>query len=379
VIAILAGCRGSSSDSGPAINVIALAGEIQVEPGAVVVATGVDGSPIDRQLTDGTGYVTLNYAPGALVTIFYVRQNGTQLVTTPALANDILYVRGPLPDAAPIIAGVVEVDAPAITADDIEIDLGCTTVAATTFPKDVDILATCFGTDSNIDVLIRATTAGVITSYSAQRVPIVAEVGMMEISAWDTQPTLIPIASDAGAAIAIDEVADGFVFAAPTTAPGAIWNGLSSDETRIHATLGTSFSTQYTPGLPTAISFAATDFLPPTTTALAQSQTAFSWPVFGVGDLTHLHAAWTAGSTHVTWDVVLDPSATAVTFPVLDSDLVDQVGSPVNAATSLHAVDGPDTTSFADVQAAGLWMTDGSIVTPVTSGEIRESVALSSN
>jgi hypothetical protein len=76
---------------------------------------------------------------------------------------------------------------------------------------------------------------------------------------------------------------------------------------------------------------------------------------------------------------VLAPDADHIAFPQLDPDLSSVLPAPtgdVTLTTDLRAVDGPDTTDFASVQAAGLWLlttTAPTIVPPPATGEIRET------
>jgi hypothetical protein len=366
---ILAACRGGGSD-GPSIDVFALAGEVQPEAGAIVLATNVDGTQIDQQTTAGDGHASLAYEAGELVTIEFVRMTVTQLVTTPAPATGMLAIHGPLADRAPIIAGALAITAPPITADSFMIDLGCTQIVLPSLPATVNILATCFGTDSKIDVLVRAVQGGNIVAYSAARVPVVDEVGMLDISDWTMlSDTSIPIVqNDVSAVITLDEVADGFVF--PAITGTEVWTGLVSDQTRVHAVAANTTTTQFTAGLPASIAFAASDFLPATTAQLTRTQSTFSWTAFGVGDLTNLHAAWSM----FTWDAVLPPDSTTIGFPD------PSIAVPADGVTtSLRAIDGPDTQSFDDVQAAGIRIqgpTGATIVPPPTAGEVRETNAL---
>lgn len=366
---ILAACRGSSGD-GPSIDVFALAGEVQPEAGALVLSTGIDGTPLDQETTAGDGHTAVAYEPGALVTIEFVRNSVTQLITTSAPATGMLAIHGPLADKTPIIAGVLAITAPPITANSFVIDLGCAKVVMSTLPATVNILATCFGTDSNIDVLVTAIEDGNVVAYSAARVPVDGEIGMMDIADWTMlSDTTIPVVqNDNAAQITLDEVPDGFVF--PAISGTQVWTGLASDQTRVHAVVANTTTTQFTAGLPSSISFAASDFLPAATTQLTRVQSAFSWTAFGVGDLTNLHASW---STY-TWDAVLAPDATTIGFPD------PNVGLPTDGVTAtLRAIDGPDSASFDDVQAAGLRIqgpTDATIIAPPAAGEVRETSAI---
>ena len=369
---LLSACRGGTD--GPSVDVFALAGEVQPEPGASVLMTTIDGVMLDQQTTDGSGHAFLAYTAGALVTVEYIRNGQIQLITTPTLAPTAgtLAIHGPLPDKAPILAGSLVITAVAIEADAFEIDLGCTKITTPAFPKTVDILATCFGSDSKVDVLVRALSNGTVVGYDAARVQVINEIGMLDIPQWTTDFTAVPVTqNDRGAMFAIDEVADGLVFAAPdgTDLFVPLWTGLTSEETLVRATVANTTTTQFVAGVPTAIAFGAGDFLPATTTHLTRAQDVFAWTAFGVGDLTSLHTAWAS----ITWDTVLPPDASTIRFPD------PTYAPPIDAVSTLRAIDAPATNSFDDVQAGGLWIqgaTDATLVAPVTSGEVRETNAL---
>jgi hypothetical protein len=219
-------------------------------------------------------------------------------------------------------------------------------------------------------VLVTALQDGNVVAYAAARVSIDDEIGMLDIPDWTLlADTSIPVVqNDVSAVITLDEVADGFAF--PAIDGTEVWTGLVSDQTRVHAVVANTTTTQFTAGLPASIAFTASDFLPAATTQLTRTQATLSWPAFGVGDVTHLHAAWSG----FTWDVVLPPDATTIAFPDVSTAL------PASGfATTLRAIDGPDTASFDEVQAAGIRIqgpTGATIVPPPTAGEVRETNAL---
>ncbi|HEY0252086.1 MAG TPA: hypothetical protein VGC41_11205 [Kofleriaceae bacterium] len=347
----LAAC--GNSDVGPTTQLQALAGEVAVETGASVIASDFAGNVLDEQVTDANGRVAV--AQTDLVSVVFVRDDGTHVITTTQLASGTLYIHGPAANKAPIIAGGITVTGPAI-AGPIDIDFGCRSVTTDALPASASIAATCFGTDSNIDVLI---TAG--TSYFAARVPVADEVAILDIPAWLTETT--PIAIDpAGATIAVTEIADTFPFAAPDD--HSAWTGLVADQTRITATLDSRITTAYIPGVATAQTFTAADFLAPLTTTLSAG---YAWTATNLGDTTVLHVA----SALTIWDAVLPTSADHIAFPLTAT--VTAPDTAAATATTLRAIDGPDTADFTDVQAAGLW--NGSIVPPPTAGLLREADA----
>ena len=385
---VLIGCQ--NGDDGPTTRVLALAGELPAEAGAVVISHAADGTLIDQQVTDGSGHALLQTAPGALVTVIY-RRDAIQVVTSPALATGELVIHGPVPAKAPIIAAALALTAPAIDADELSADLGCATVHIAQFPDTIDVAAACLGTDSKLDVLVRATVGiapETLAGYYAARVPVVDGVGMLDIPTWESAPTVIPVtANDLGAVIELDEISDGFVHATPpgTTQLNA-WTGLVADASRVRAQVGFTTAAQtttaYIAGLPDSVAFPATAFLPAATTRVAlhdRAKLAFSWDALAIGDVVDFHAIWMPGTQVILWDVVLPPDASAVAFPQLDPDLAAILAPPVGDVvlnTDLRAIDGPDTTDFASVQAAGLWVDQGAsstIVPPPETGLVSET------
>ena len=393
---VMMGC--SSGPSGPTTDVQLLAGEIPVEPGATVISQTVEGDILDQQVTDGAGRAQVQYQPGALVTAVFHRSAGYHVITAPALATGELAIHGPPPDQAPILSNSLVLTAVPIDADSITVDMGCTTAIVTSFPKTLDVPAQCLGSDPNLDVLVRATIGDAVVGYAAGRLPSDQDsVAMLDIPAWTTMYTTIPVTeNDLGATIELDEVSDGFVFTTPSAAntpstPSTsdvvnAWTGLVADTAQVRAQVGPSIAaqttTQFTAGLPASVAFTAADFLPAATTTVAlrdRATLSFGWTALAAGDLTNLHATWTPAADPITWDVVLAPDADHIAFPQLDPDLSGVLATPagdVTLTTNLRAIDGPDTTDFASVQAAGLWLlttTAPTIVPPPTTGEIRET------
>jgi len=391
-VILIAGCGGSGGN-GPTTNVELHAGDIPLEAGATVISHTVDGDVLDQQVTDGAGQAQLQFQPGALVTAVYHRSAGYHVITTPALATGTLGIHGPVPDQAPILSNSLVLTAVPIAADTITVDMGCTRAIVTSFPKTLDVLAQCLGSDSNLDVLVTATTGGSVVGYFAARVPTDDNgVGMLDIPAWNTAFTTIPVTqNDLGATLEMIEVADGFAFTTPVASGVAnTWTGLVADASQVRAQVGPATAaqttTQFATGLPASIAFASTDFMTPIATTLSladRAKLAFTWTALAAGDLTNLHASWMLASDLIVWDVVLPPDADRVQFPSLDPDLAGVLAAPTSpVTTNLRAVDGPDTTSFADVQADGLWMLTfdaSTIVPPPTAGELREANVSTTN
>src|SRR5262249_20102530 len=197
----------------------------------------------------------------------------------PAPATATPGTRAPAPDRAPILANRPAPPAAPTPADTFTVDMGCNRAIIASFPKTLDVLAQCLGSDSKLDVLVTATTAGNVVGYFAARVPTDDNgVGMLDIPAWNTTFTTIPVTeNDLGATIEVDEVADGFPCAPPpapaTTTVANAWTGLVADVAEVRAQVGPATAaqttTQFTAGLPASIAFTATDFLPAATTTVA--------------------------------------------------------------------------------------------------------------
>jgi hypothetical protein len=222
-------------------------------------------------------------------------------------------------------------------------------------------------------------------------VPLSGDTAVFAPAQWDTQTGAVPITST-NVTPALDWIlwSDTLPFDAQAIQGSApIWNNLVVDKTTVHATLAQIATAQITtreaPGIPTTIAFSDTDFLPPidVTLALDPSSTALTWTPANVGaDVVDVRLSWVAGvRPHaVVWDVVLAPDASSAHLPKLDGDLASAVGPPDATPDALvRYVDGPDTASFSDVLAAGLYIEDrsqpASIVAHPTNGQVRETDA----
>jgi hypothetical protein len=380
LVVLAAACGGGGgAKTGPTITVQALAGDTSAAT-ASVITHRADGSVIDSALADAAGNAVLKTEAGALVSIEFPTDPSqpVAIVTTlaPAADGELTVYGPPPPPAPPVVIGTLAISAPAITADSYDVDLGCVDFHFPNLAQPIDLAAACAGTDTNIDVLVRAYSAGVLVGYAADRMPLSTTV--FAPSQWQTTTGSVPVMLD-GVSPALDWiiVSDGLPFAAqPITDPAPVWTGLVVDATTVHATLGAAPSTQRTTretsGAPATIDFAPTDFLPPITPTLAASGSALHWTASVPGaDAVVVSLSWT-GTLSVDWELVLPPDTS-------DAMLVSAFapeGAP--AAEQVRYLDAPQAASFSDVLAAGLHVEDlqaSRIVVPPSDGEIRETIA----
>lgn len=380
LVVVVAACSGRDK-TGPTITVHALAGDSGA-PMASVVTHRADGSTIDSVNADAAGNAVVETEDGALVSI-ELPSDGTQpvaLVTTvaPAAGGELTVHGPPAPPSPPVVIGTLAIDPPPITADSYDIDLGCVDLHFVNLAQPIDLSAACSGSDTTIDVLLRAYSGATLAGYAADRVQLIDSSASFAPAQWQTATGSVPVMLD-GVAPALDWTlwADGLPFAAqPISDPAPVWTGLMVDAATVHATLGTAPVTQSTTreiaGAPSMIAFAQADFLPPITPSLSASSNALHWSASVPGaDAVVVSLVW-SGTPATDWELVLPPDATDVVLP---SSLALQ-----DAPTSgqLRYLDAPATASFSDVLAAGLHVEDlqaSRIVTRPTDGEIRETIA----
>lgn len=393
LLVLVVACSGRGGGSGKTAAVFALAGGAP-EPQATVVSHRADGTILDEQLADPTGRADVAVEAGARISVVFpaasTQASSISIITTmaPAPGGSIDIYGPPDPSGPPTVIGTLTI-APQqpITADAYDVALGCIVLHLPSLSQVIDVASTCAGSDTNLDVLVTATSGGALAGYAAGRVSIADGGAVFQPAQWDPMPGSIPITLD-GVAPALDWVlwSDGLPFAAQpltgTTAP--VWNGLVVDSATVHATIASGPSSQVTTrelaGMPTAIAFAATDFLPSIAQTLAQDPgtgLAVHWAAASPGaDALDLRLSWTSGMQRVVWDSVLPPDATATALPALGGNLSAPAAPP---DALLRYLDGPAATSFSDVAAGGIHVEDpdhpSTIVTPPSSGDIRETDA----
>jgi hypothetical protein len=399
LLALLAACGGHSA-SGPTQGVTALAGPVAAEAGATVMSQRVDGAILDVETADATGHANVQIEPGAFVTVVFPAlldplPTSIEMVTAPIASDGSeLVIHGPAHALVPIIvAGLTVTGPPLAGAAQYTIDLGCNTQTSTSLPAVVGVIAPCEGTDTNLDVLVRAFDANhTLLGYSAGRVPIGTDqagnaIAELDVASWQTTGVTVPVTqTDTTANVALDLVADTLAFDTPPISDTAVvWNGLVVDSSVVTATMDQQVTTQYAPGTPAAIAIGANDFLGNLAPGLSGDRTtlAFNWAsldesAVGGADAFDLDVTWTNTVT-VTWDAVLPIDATQIAFPQLDSTTQQAIpppgGSPI--AVDFAAIDSSDLTDFDALEAAGIFANGSIVPTPMT-GEIRTSHATSS-
>ena len=400
VVALLAAGCGNRSASGPTQGVTALAGPIAAEAGATVMSQRVDGTIIDAETADATGHAAVQVEPGAFVTVVFPAlldplPTSIEMVTVPIAGDGSeLVVHGPPHVLVPIVvAGLTVTGPPLAGAAQYTIDLGCNTQTSTTLPAVVDVIALCEGTDTNLDVLVRAFDASqTLLGYSAGRVPIGMDqagnaIAELDVASWQTTGATVPVTqTGTTASVALDLISDTLRFDTPAIADSAlVWNGLVVDSSVVTATMADQVTTQYAPGTPTAIALGTSDFLGTLAPGLNGDRTtlAFNWASLdessvGSADAFDLNVSWTNTVT-VSWDAVLPIDATAIAFPQLDSTTQEAIPPPGTGpvAVDFAAIDSSDLTDFDALEAAGIFA-NGAIVATPASGEIRTSHATSS-
>src|SRR5690242_243866 len=244
------------------------------EPNATVISHSINGDKLDETQADAVGVADIGYEPGALVSVMFP---GTITDATPAISiitapfTDGMTVVGPATDNGPSdVVGGLQIKPKNINADAFDIQLGCATFHVTSMPTVLDVGARCMGSDTNVDVLITATSSGVEVGHAAGRVAMVDGMAEFDPPSWDTSYTLIPVTAADGAAVTWTLVTDGLPF---TTPAGSVPAGLMFDRIVVDADLpsGARHTTRYLPAAPASIDFADTDFLPAVTSTLTGS------------------------------------------------------------------------------------------------------------
>lgn len=390
LVAAVGACASRDSATGPTVDIVALAGGAG-DPGAIVIAHRANGQVLDEQMADAVGRARVHVEDGGWISVVFPRKAQTSVVTTLApKAGGELDIYGPDPDPGPpVVAGTLLVmpgqDA---GADDYELDLGCLTLHVPSFTQPIDLNALCFGSDTNLDLLIRASRAGAPVGYAAGRLPLADGVVQFQPAQWDTTTGSVPITLD-GVAPTLDWVlhSDGLPFAAqPIAGSAPIWTGLEVDGATVHAVIASGATAQATTreiaGPPLSIALSAADFLPPIAPALALDPGAglsLHWAAASPGaDVVDLRLTWQVAGHSVVWDSVLPPDATSAILPAGDGGAADALGPPDAMPTALlRYIDGPAANGFADVAAAGLHVEDpvqpATILPRPADGELRET------
>lgn len=403
---LVAGACRSDIGGSRFVTVTVLGGD-QPEPGAGVISHTVTGDIVDQTVADAVGRAAIGVDDDSLITVVLPGMISEStpvisLVTTMAPSGDALSVIGPDRSGPPaLIVGVLELDGPQLPAADyFAVDVGCATVNITKLPEIIDIGACSLGSDTSIDVLARGIDdpggdppAPMSVGYAAGRAMMRDGHAMLDLPAWQTSGTAIPVTLDGITPIlSWTQSADGVPFAEELlpAAPFAYAN-LAIDETRIDASIaGTGFAritSRYVAGVPTSIAFSGSDFLPAfdlATEITSMSPLAMRWDPAGADvDVVHLRAEWGAlsatvvpGSARIVWDAALPPEMTEVSLPALTGDLATTIsGTPDPVGIVLRHIDSSEVSDFAAAQAAGIHVEDtmqaSTIVPRPVTGQIR--------
>ena len=338
--------------SGPGLTATVVAtSDGQPATGVTVLSHRDDGSQLDRQVADATGRALIATEVGGYATVIFPAtiQPSTPtiaVITMPLPVTGTLEVVGPPRAKVPTVAGALAITAPPLAAvDGYDVDLGCVTIRVAALPATVNVSAACLGSDANLDVIVRGTSADEVLGYAATRVPLADGVATFDIATWDTGGVAIPVTlTGVTPAIALAVTADRLEFPTlPVTDHATLWNNFAVDSSTVTATLGFAMlgeiTTRTAPGTPTAIAFGPDDFLPELASVVLlddRATLAIRWNDAGfVPDSFDLHVTWQPGPHPITWDALLPPDADHIRFPTLDPDLASQIELPVTPSIDI--------------------------------------------
>lgn len=388
LLGALGACRDDSSRGSRTVNILALGGD-QPEPGVTVISHAADGAVIDRVNADAVGRATLGVDDGALVSIVFP---GTITTLTPVVSvvttvappgDDLLTIVGPDRSGPPaLIVGVLEINGPTLPgADYFEVDVGCATVRVTSLPEFIDIGACSLGSDTTLDVLARGyhdlggdPPAPVLDGYAAGRAEMVGGRAVLDLPAWQTSGTPIPVTAESTPTVLWTLLADDVPFIESELIVGDAfaYANLAVDRTEIQAVRpaanGARVTDRFVDGVPSSIALSDEDFLPAfdgTTELVDDAPASVRWSAAPSSiDAVHLHATWAGttayvvpGSHRVVWDAVLPPGATGASLPALDDDLgatLAGAGAITQVDIVLRHIDSSDLADFAALQTAGI-------------------------
>jgi hypothetical protein len=381
------------------VEILALNGD-EPQAGALVISHRASGELIESVHVDASAHASVQVEDDSFVTVVFPPDDvATRLFTVAVVGmTETLRIHGPPP--APTFQTIGHVDvAPAVAqpADDYEVRLACRNAQTTTWPMSVEIDATCVGVDSRIPVIAIARAGGQPLAYASGMVTLENGVATFAPSAWLPATPNVPVdSSDLTAQFDWTLWIDGLPFQDSLVGGGLLWDGLLVERTTIHGWRGDFVAAQHTTrqlvGPPSSVLFGAEDFLP----ALPRTLTAtglptkagvgqplhFSWSEARVdADILHLALGWLSlvDPSDVLWTIVLPPDATEFTTPKFEGEFQPFTpGSDPDLA--LRWIDSPDLVGFDSARAAGVYSLhrteSGTIVPPVTAGEIRESWTL---
>jgi len=378
------------ADRSPPRDVVitALAGD-HPAPGLTVVAHTYDGTPLARAITDADGNAPLVVNGDALISIVFPAvidpNTSISVITTPAPVDELTVHVPPGPAPSPVI-GTLTVDAPALaSAEAFTIDLGCGSQTVTSLPATIDVAQCSLGTDTQLDVLVRGwhsvgDLGSELDGYAARRLPFTTGATSFSVPAWETATTNVPISVQGVVpSVVLTLVVDGIRFGTQDVTDHAeLWNGLTVDASEVTAAIvseqGWRTTTHTATGLPQAVTYTASDFLPVVTTNTTRGRLdplAFDWQPASVGDALVLDAQWQNNAVGVRnpimWNAVLPPDSATVTFPILDGALAVATSrpDPWNGNVILRYYDSDRYDGFDAVISDGLHVEDAASGLPV--------------
>ncbi len=305
--------------------------------GITVVSHGDAGAIVETDTTDGTGLATVGIDRGGLVTAV-LPGTPIHLATTQVKDGDEITIVGPPMPPPALVVGTLHVVAPGPLAgvQHVAIDLGCTTIDVASLPATVDVIGACLGSDTNLDVVVRAIGASGTVGYLAGRVPLVAGAAEFSPPAWSTAVAPIPMSLGGvtPTAVAWSVIADGQVMY--TASQPGIPDGLVADQARIAISVDRATTTLTYSSVPAQITLTADDLLAPLAAQPMLAGARFAWTAPMIGDVVDLAVRW----PNLAWDAALPPTADHVALPALDG--LDTSGT---LAATLRAIDSSELTA----------------------------------
>jgi hypothetical protein len=352
--------------------------------GATVITHRANGEVIDKAITDAQGRAELRTEVGAHVTAYLRRTppgpadappyppSASLAVTTMAPESGTeLVLSGPVFNPTPT-AGTLTISSSHPLVADYQIELGCTRAYVHRLPVTIEIPIACLGTDTNLDVLIRAWAPqpdrnGVYPAlgYSAARVAMANGVAELDAAVWDTTTGTIPVDlvgvdPNMGIALRSDglefdggllkgtsgrasiEIPHGFAFDGITVRSWLYSNGLSGVQ------MGSMIRDVV--GAPSAVHIEAGDFLnavvPVGGPSRDSTTPSLHWSSTGV-DADAVYINSDLGG--VGWIVVMPPEAGETTLPEFQ---LDKFGFRTGGSATYY--DATDLHGFSEFVAQGL-------------------------
>jgi hypothetical protein len=330
------------------VTVTALAGDAP-DQGAVLIAHRANGEVIDATEADASGRGVLTVETNAFITTWFrwtprLGADGipepemrTFAVSTPAPDTEIL-IHGPVPELPVIGSLQVAIDEP-IAAAGYLVSIGCLTRLVTTLPVSLDLTSRCLGTDSKVDVLVRALDGNhQYIGYAAGQAELVGAAAAFHASAWQFDaPPIRLILDGVDPIVRFAQVADGLeidddvVHAAGVAKDGSLWNPMATSNILVRGYLLSDGTTgaeigmfvRSMNGLANEVTVSSSDFMrtPPAAAQLSIAGNAsMSWGE-QPPDVDLVYHSTQIGL--LSWNVVVPPTAGSVTLPA-EADIADR-------------------------------------------------------